>query len=257
MITKQTTTQPTTDEQIATRRGVLIKARDERLDQLDYPRTWTQRQVNVYEADTTKIDQEIAAFESAVATYAAIGSIDADTKWLADAIPWRATCSAERLAIKSPIRDRALMERAQSLEWSIRLIDYGLGISKLGPIITLASTRVGELMAAAGYDVVGLELLRGPNGFRGSLLETEARIKTLTRQRAKARTALDAVLMSDDERAALEGESAQLRDAFNAMNVKMGPAGRLVAYDDDGAVLAISKMTPLQRKAFERMDATV
>ncbi len=100
----------------------------------------------------------------------------------------RATLSDERLQIRSPIRDRAIKERAEALEWGIKLIDKGFGIAPLG-IVTLEHGRLGELMIAAGYEVDG-PALRGPTGWQGSLPDVEARLKTPTRQRAEAQAAL-------------------------------------------------------------------
>jgi hypothetical protein len=248
------TPKQTTDERIAVRRAHLTKQRAERQDEQDLPRTMTMRQVRDYLAETARIDAEIAAFETAVATLAAVPPIEPDTRFLADAIACRATCSAERLAIKSPIRDRALMERAQGLEWSVRLIDYGLGISSIGQILTLASTRVGELLAAAGYTIDGPGL-RGPNGFRGSLPEVEARIKALTKQRTAAQAALDVLLRTDEEKAQQDATDTAFRQALATMDLKLGIDGRsLDAFTKDGHPLPVADMTEIQRKAFERFE---
>jgi hypothetical protein len=117
-------------------------------------------------------------------------------------------------------------------------------------------TRIGELMAAAGYATSGPEL-RGPRGWLGSLPEVEQRIKKLSKQRAAAHAALDEALLDDDARAKRDAESAELREAFNTMHVTSSADGvSLVAYKkDDGSVLELSAMTPKQRTAFERMDA--
>jgi hypothetical protein len=55
-------------------------------------------------------------------------------------------------------------------------------------------------MAAAGYATDG-PALRGPNGFRDSLPDTEQRIKDHAKQRTAAQAALDAALLTDEERA--------------------------------------------------------
>ncbi len=109
-------------------------------------------------------------------------------------------------------------------------------------------------MQQAGYAIEGPGL-RGPNGWRGSEKEVKARIQEHAKRRAAAQAQLDSALMDDDVRETQEAESKRLRDAFNAMNVRVGPDGHLAAYDDAGEVFDVSKMTPLQRRAFERMDA--
>jgi hypothetical protein len=250
------TTTPT-DERIETRRAALAKARAERLDPLDYPRTWTQRQVNTYDAETAILDRQIAHFATTVETWTARPPIEPDTRWLAHLTSWRTTLCDELLTIKSPIRDKDTKARADSLTFSLRLIDFGWAVNRLpAPVIDLSSTRVGELMAAAGYDVVGLELLRGPNGFRGSLPDTEQRVKTLTARRAAAEAALASVLRTDEERAQQEAESAQLREAFNRLHVR-GSADGLgyTVVDEDGAPRDLATLTATERQAFERADA--
>ena len=108
---------PTTDTRIEARRAHLTKERAERKDELDLPRTMTTRQVNEYLAETAKIDKKIATLNTAVAAHAALPSIEPDQRWRDFLTSSRDTCSAERLAIKSPMRDKSLMERAQGLEW--------------------------------------------------------------------------------------------------------------------------------------------
>ena len=251
-----TATTETTDERIAARRAELMKQRADRQDELDLPRTLTMRQVRDYVAVTATIDQQIAAFNAAVAAYAALPSLDADIKWRDFLTPARQTIDGELLAMHPRIRNKTELEQQQRLMFSIRLIDHGWAANKLpAPIIDLSHSRLGELMAAAGYDVVGLELLRGPNGFRGSLPETEQRIKELTKQRAEAQAALDMLLRTDEERATQDAESAQLRDAFNAMHCKYTDGGYVAHTEPGGDVLEPSAMTDLQRRAIEKMDA--
>ena len=109
-------------------------------------------------------------------------------------------------------------------------------------------------MAAAGYATANPDL-RGPNGWRGSLKETEERIKTLKRQRAEAQAALDAALLNDDERTTLEAKDKVFRDVINTMRIKHGTDGGLVALTADGDYLDVADMTPAQRMAFERLEA--
>jgi hypothetical protein len=250
------TATPTADEHITARLAALTTQRAERQDELDLPRHLTQRQVNAYLADTATLDRGIAAVHAAVAALAVLGSVQTDTKWRDDLTAWRATLSAELLAIRSPIRDRHLMDLAQNVTLGIKLIDFGLGVMTIG-VVTLAPLRIGELMAASGYATSGPEL-HGPAGWRGSLKEVEQRIKDHARQRATAQATLDEALLDDDARATRDAEDLALREAFNAMHVRNSADPKvpgLVAYTEDGAVLPVSAMTPLQRKAFERANA--
>ena len=99
-------------------------------------------------------------------------------------------------------------------------------------------------------------ICRGELPWFGSLPEVERRISKLAQQRQAAQAALDEALIDDDARVKRDAESAQYRDAFNAMRVKVGADGSLVAYRDDGGELPRAEMTPLQRAAIERIDAT-
>jgi hypothetical protein len=63
--------------------------------------------------------------------------------------------------------------------------------------------------------------MEAPPGFRGSLPEVENRIKELATQRAAVEAKLEAMLASDEERAARDAESQALRDAFNRLHVKL------------------------------------
>lgn len=245
-------------EHIAQRRSERQKQRDDRLDELDLPRTMTQRQVNEYKAETMRLGQRLVYFDRVVAEYNACISADADAdvRWKDHQRAWRKQLCDKRMTIKSPIRDRDLQAEANSLEFSIKLIDLGFGINRLvGPIVDLSSLPLGELMAAAGYAVNGPDLY-GPNGWRGSLPEVETRIANLAKRRAAAEAALDEVLLSHDERAAREAEADELRAAGNSLRLKGNAEGTgVIARDADGNELPVSAMTPLQRKAFERANA--
>ena len=243
----------TITDRIAKRRAELTKQRAERQDELDLPRTMTLRQVRAYLAETAALDQRIAAFEAAVTAYTSLTPLEPDQQWRDFLTTARRTIDAELLAMHPRIRNEKELEQQQRLTFSLRLIDFGLGISTIGPIISLASTRVGELMQAADFAVSGDDL-RGPRGFRGSLPETEQRLKTLTRQRTAVQAALDAVLMTDEERAAREAEGQAYRDALNSMEIRGGD-GLRAYHKDTGEPLDVSAMTEVQRRAFERADA--
>lgn len=249
---------PTRDERIATRRAELTTKRAARKDKLDIPRTLTDRQFNAYITETATIEHEFAAFTNEVEKWHALPSIELDTRWLAFAPGARDLMSTELANIKKPMRDRDVQELAARLVFSIRLLDFGLGISAIGPIIDLSSTRIGQLMQQAGYDVTGLELLRGPNGFRGSIPEVEARIKALTKQRAAVEAALDSALLTDDERTQRDVDDAAFREVLSTMIFKNNSTGNgLAAFSPDGDALAVADMTPVQRKAFERFQSAV
>ena len=248
------TTTPIADR-IAERRAALTKQRDERLDPLDYPRTWTQRQVNVYDAETVALDRMIAAFNTAIATWAALPSLDADEKWRDFLQSSRDGLNTELLAIRAPIRDDATRERARALGWSIELIDHGWAANRLpATIVSLASSRIGQLMREAGYVTDGPEL-RGPNGFRGSLADTEQRLTDLTAQRAAAEAALDGLLLSDEERAQRDAEDQAFRAAIDSLELRGGGETFAAYHKVTGERLTVADMTPAQAAAFERMAA--
>ena len=103
-------------------------------------------------------------------------------------------------------------------------------------------------MAAEGYDVVGLELLRGPNGFKGGIEEVEKRIKDCAKRRADAHKVLDVLLRSDEEKTTQDAEDAVFREAMNTMHCKNNSTGTgLTAFTLDGDPLDVKDMTPEQR----------
>lgn len=244
-----------TEARVAARRAHLTKQRAERLDPLDFPLAWTTRQVSSYEAETAQIDQQIATLNAAAATLAQFGSVETITRWRDFSTKARATLSAERMTIKSPIRDRDLKRRADDLEWSIKLIDKGFSIATLG-IETLEPTAIGQLMRAGGYAVAGAGL-RGPNGWGGSLPEVEQRLKTLTAQRAAAEAALDAALIDDAARADADAEHDAYREALKMMRLQGNADGTgLIAFDPaTDEPLDASAMTDVQRKAVAWFEA--
>lgn len=246
-----TTKTLTQEERIASRRAALTKKRDERLDKLDLPRTMTERQENEYLAATDQLDHEIKHFNRTVETYFALAPIEPLIQWRDFLISSRNTISAERIEIKSPIRNKTVLEQAQRLEWCIGVIDRGLGGSRLGPVLTLAPTRLGQLMIAAGYDVEGAAL-RGPNGFQDSLPETEKRIKELTQQRAVALAALNLVLEDNQQRTEREASAQAFRDALNRLTIVRNADGSdFDVVDRDGDVRDLATLTAAEREAFE------
>lgn len=217
-------------------------------------RTQAQQEADAYGLRIESLARRISTIQVATTALASLASVAHEQEWLDHLTAWRKTLCDELLTIKSPIRDRDTKERADRLTWSIRLIDFGLGVSTLG-IVTLASSAIGPLMTAAGYATANPDL-RGPNGWRGSLKEVEQRIKTLTRQRAEAQAALDAALLTDDERTTREAEGQAYRDALNRLRLKGNSDGTgYVVCDEYGDVRDLATLTPIEREAFERADA--
>lgn len=242
----------TTDERITTRRAALTKQRAERKDPDDLMLSPHARRA--YTTETDRLDAKIAAIPTASAALAELGSVEPLTRWRDFVTKARDTLSAERLQIRSPIRDREVVRRAEDLEFGIKLIDKGFGIAKMG-IVTLEPTRIGELMQAAGFAVAGAGL-RGANGWGGALPEVEARIKDLTRRRAAAQAALDEALLTDEERTQKEAEGQAYRDALKAMTIRGGADGvSLVAYDEWDAPIDRATLSELQQKAIAWFEA--
>jgi hypothetical protein len=240
------------DERIAARLAELTK----QLTTVQEHFALAQSTADMYAKQRRGLDDLRADLQSKAAAYAAIGSCDPDVAWRDWLTAWRPTISAELLQIKTPIRDRALVALERNLTLSIRLIDSGLGVLTLG-CVTLAPLRIGELMAAAGYDVA-VPGLHGPNGWRGSTRQVEQRIKEHTHNHAAAKAALEEALLDDDSRAARDAEDASLREALKSMRLRSSAdtsVPGVVAYTLDGDLLDAADMTPLQRRAFERANA--
>src|SRR2546422_5054921 len=101
------------------------------------------------------------------------------------------------------------MGRSQNLTVSIRSIDFGAGEFRDSQWARETS-RLGELMVASGYAVVGADPSRAYVGtlpWRGSLKEVEQRLKETARRRAQAQQQLDSALLDDDVRATQEAEA--------------------------------------------------
>lgn len=227
-----------------------------RKDALDLPHTLTQRQVNAYIAETAALDVRISTARNAAATLAALGTNEPDTKWLNHLNTWRKIMCDELMARTTRCRDKASIEWQQNLMFSTRLVDFDLGSGSrhLGPIVDLSSTRIGELMAAAGYTPTDLH---GPNGWRGGIKEVTKRIQTLTQERAAAQAALDDALMDDAARTKREAESDARRAVLNSLNLRYNSDGTAgyTAYDEHGDVRDPATLTPEQRAAFDRANA--
>ena len=118
-----------------------------------------------------------------------------------------------------------------------------------GSDCSLSTSRLGELMREAGYEL-----------WHGSVKEVERRLADRARRRGQAQAELDGALLDDEERATQEAEAREYRETANALNVTLGPdsgpgAITLVPHRADGSVLPLDELTPQQRKALERMTA--
>jgi hypothetical protein len=245
---------------IAARLADLTAKRAAIPDDGTLPASTTRAELAVIQQRRRDADRELANVDAAVATWRALGSTEADERWRDQLTAWRQTLCDELLTIKSPIRDKVVMGRSINLSLSIKAIDFGP--EKLeGSGYGLTNLKLGDLMRASGYEPVGEDLNHNYVGvmpWYGSLKEVEQRLAALGTQRAQAEANLEAALMTDEERAARDQQAAAERDAFNAMTVKTSPDSNrpgLVAYRADGEVMDISEMTPLQRTAFEKMNA--
>jgi hypothetical protein len=223
----------------------------------------TRAESDALDAEAARLDRQLAEVHAAASTCAALGSAEADEKWLDFLTAARATLSAELLAFKSPIRDPKKLGLQQNVRLSIRCIDRGSGVLE-GTGYELTNTRLGELMREAGYAVMNADPSRNYAGVMpwfGSMLATEERLGALGEQRAKAAAALAEALLTDDERSGREAEARQHRDALNGLYIKVsGDGTRLVAYKTrqafrDDEPYELSDMTEVERRAFERMDA--
>jgi len=227
----------------------LEALRAARLDPADLPHTTTQRQATAYAAQTATLDHRITTAKSALATLAEL-SDDADVAWLDHLNTWRKVLCDELLTIKSPIRDKQEMGRNINLTLSIKCIDFGAGVLKDSGR-ELTNLRLGELMVASGFEVIGADPDRNFAGrleWHGSLKETEQRMKETARRRAQAEQQLASALMDDDERAKQDAHSKRLRDAANALDIRIAADGSLRVFRNNEA-LDDATLTELQREA--------
>ena len=210
------------------------------------------------------VEQQLATLNAAVAAVQSLGSTEADEQWLAHLTAWRETLCDERMEIKSPIRNPVLKARETNLSLSIKTIDRGLRVLDNSGY-DLTTIRLGELMIASGFAIVGADPATNYAGtlpWCGSMPEVEKRIATLAAKRQQAEAALDAAVLTDDERHAIETEAAARRTALNALIVKVSLDGAsLVAYKNrqafyDNQPYAPEEMTPIEREAFTRLAST-
>ena len=83
----------------------------------------------------------------------------------------------------------------------------------------LTTLKLGALMVADGYEIVGADPARYYGGglpWFGSLPEVQRRLEDLDRRREEAQAALDEALLDDDVRAKRDAEAAANIAALNA-----------------------------------------
>jgi hypothetical protein len=231
----------------------LEALRAARLDPQDLPHTTTMREAMAYGAETAAIDHRLATAKAALATLAELSDETAESEWLDRLNAWRTTLCDELLAILSPVRDKQLLARKETLTLSIRCIDVGPGVFR-DTGYALETSALGALMREAGYEVAGADLTRnfvGALPWHGSVRETERRLKDRARRRAIAQAQLDAVLLDEAERKQQEARSKALREAANALDIRIGADGGLRVVGANNEAIDESTLTPLQREALD------
>jgi hypothetical protein len=213
----------------------------------------TTRERNDYMTTTLDIIRNQAEFSTVASQWASLPNPTVDITWLSHLHEWQATLEAELSALPPKIRNEEDLDKRRILNWSLGLIARGLGSAPFTmPIVDLSPTRIGQLMAAAGYETQG-EALRGPRGWLGSLSEVSLRIQQQSAERQKVQMALDRLLVSPAEHAQMDAESQSYHAALLTMDIKNSADGRgLVAFTLDGDPLPVEKMDEAQRDAFER-----
>jgi hypothetical protein len=183
------------------------------------PASTTRDELAAIQQRRALLDHRLLQARNATATLAALPSLDADAQWLAHLTAWRKTLCDELLALPPRIRDAHLLGVQQSVTLSIKCIDFGLRVLDDSGY-HLASTRLGQLMTQAGYEVAGADPDRhfaGTLPWFGHLDLVKHRIKDTERRRAAAEAALDEALLDDDVRAEREAEAKARLDALNAL----------------------------------------
>ena len=172
---------------------------------------------------------------------------------------WRSTLCEEVLALPPRAHTGYDVGLRTNLTLSIRAIDFGLGVV-IDSGYDLTTLRLGQLMVASGFDVKDADPSRNFMGtlpWFGSLKDVEQRLATCAKRRGEAHLALADALLSDEERATRDAESAALRDTLNTLYLRMSSDGRtLVAYRNKDAwrnndPLDPEEMTPLESQAVE------
>ena len=198
-----TTARQNTDEHIATRLAELTEQRAAIPDDDKLSLSTTREEHEAIIEQRTTLDRGIAAIHAAVAAQSALGTAEADEQWRDFLTTARQTLCAERMTIKSPIRDKHLLGVERNLHLSIGCIDKGRQVfSDTG--WALENSKLGELLRAAGSEVVGANASRNYDGqlpWHGSLPEVEQRVAKFAQRRHAAEAALNEALLDDDERA--------------------------------------------------------
>jgi hypothetical protein len=233
----------------------LEQLRAARLDLADLPAATTRRAAGDYARDTAALDHRLTTAKAALATLAELSTddADADAEWLGHLETWRKVLCDELLAIPSPVRDKQVLGRRQTLTFSIKCVDFGPDAFR-DTGWELESSALGALMVASGYEVVGADPSRHFGGtlpWHGSIKEVERRLRDRARRRAQAEEQLASALMDDADRAKQEAETKKLRDVANTMNLRIGDDGRLRLFGANNQTVDEASLTELQRAALD------
>jgi hypothetical protein len=179
-----------------------------------------------------------------------------DHEWKAFLLQAREKLADELSAIKTPLRSSLAIGRVQNLRLSLDCVDDGTQ-AFINSGYELENSRLGALMVAAGFEVVGADPLRNYGGtlpWFGSLREVEQRLAAAQRAEAKAQAAAAEAALTPEQRAQRDAERDMLREEFNKMRVKHID-GQLIAFDADGEPL--EELTEVQKRSIAQVEATL
>jgi hypothetical protein len=229
----------------------LQKLRDAVPDDGQLPATATQIDLTAVRARRALLDHRVRQAHEATAALASLGHGEADAAWLHFLTTAQETLEKEwalqPARIKTEQQLGIYLNLRTSLKWIVGEVtdhpDIHAGSPK-GDGYELINSRLGQLMVAAGYDVVGADPVHNYLGqlpWFGSIKETKQRIAALAARRAQATTMLEDALMNDDERARQVAETEKLRVALNGLRLR-GP--KLLVQDRDE-----EDLSPLEKEA--------
>lgn len=164
----------------------------EMLDPLDFPRSWTQRQVIEYEERRRWFTaRENVAYNAMPVIAECEPKIVVYTRWRDHQIVWRGQLSERLVAIPTDTHDRAELGLQRLLRLSIARIDRNLDFMN---DILPAHLPLDDLMAEAGYVPRDLIARAAGEAWLGCLPEVEHRLAQLIARRDAAQRQLDDAL---------------------------------------------------------------
>jgi hypothetical protein len=178
-----------------------------------------------------------------------------DTDWRDFLRTAREQLAAELNAIQTPVRTAHALGRVRNLRLSLDAIDIGPQVFAASGW-ELENSKLGALMIAGGFEVVGADPrvnFGGSLPWFGSLPEVEARLAAVAKAEAKRAAEAAEAALTDEQRAAREADRAALREAFNAMKVRLVD-GQLTPVDAEG--LPLEELTDLQKRAIAETQST-